>query len=449
MTNFTIDDLKAKMKKLKGKTLEELNIYNRELATKGAIGLMIEENILGYNVGGLKIPDIEHLGIEIKVTPVIKKKTGYVSKERLVLNIINYCEENWDDFEKTSLWKKNQNLLITFYESIGGDEKSNFKILGSIIYSFPEIDLQIIHNDWKKIALKVKNGKAHELSESDGIYLGACTKGASSSSVRNQPYSIISAKQRAYSLKQSYMTSVFRNYVLGLKTDPKIIRDIGILKEMTLEEYIIEQFSSYFGLTQTELIEKLGLVNNANSKAINSLIIQRILDIEIGVEKTDEFRKASIMPKTIRVEHNGMINEHMSFPTFRFTEIIKQTWSDSDLLTLLTETRFMFIVFKKESIDEDYKLKKILFWSMPEQDIDECKKVWQNTVKRIEEGIITLQDGDIVRTNLPKVGDNKVMHVRPHARNRDDTYELPDGRTLTKQCFWINKDYILDIVKSK
>jgi DNA mismatch repair protein MutH len=34
--------------------------------------------------------------------------------------------------------------------------------------------------DWEKIVNKIKKGNAHNLSEGDTMYLGACTKGSSS-----------------------------------------------------------------------------------------------------------------------------------------------------------------------------------------------------------------------------------------------------------------------------
>ena len=40
--------------------------------------------------------------------------------------------------------------------------------------------------------------------------------------------------------------------------------------------------------------------------------------------------------------------------------------------------------------------------------------------------------------NFPKTAENPVCHVRPHAQNSKDTYELPDGRQYPKQCFWLN-----------
>lgn len=45
--------------------------------------------------------------------------------------------------------------------------------------------------------------------------------------------------------------------------------------------------------------------------------------------------------------------------------------------------------------------------------------------------------------NFPKASDNPICHVRPHARNAQDVDELPDGRMFPKQCFWLNKEYIL------
>ena len=55
------------------------------------------------------------------------------------------------------------------------------------------------------IVKKIKEGQAHELSESDTSVLGACTKGANKKSLRSQPNSTKLAMQRAFSFKQQYM----------------------------------------------------------------------------------------------------------------------------------------------------------------------------------------------------------------------------------------------------
>ena len=43
---------------------------------------------------------------------------------------------------------------------------------------------------------------------------------------------------------------------------------------------------------------------------------------------------------------------------------------------------------------------------------------------------------------MPKVRESTVAHVRPHGRDGDDKATLPDGRMMTKQCFWLNNSYI-------
>ncbi|MCI6233346.1 MAG: hypothetical protein MR630_12165 [Selenomonas sp.] len=85
--------------------------------------------------------------------------------------------------------------------------------------------------------------------------------------------------------------------------------------------------------------------------------------------------------------------------------------------------------------------------------------VWQETHDIIANGQLVL-DIDMkgnVTNNLPKKQGHPVSHVRPHGRNRNDTAPLPEGTMLTvhgntdawpdttcytKQCFWLNNDYI-------
>ena len=60
---------------------------------------------------------------------------------------------------------------------------------------------------------KNKNGKAEEISEGDTNYLGACTKGANANSLREQPFSDVKAMQRAFCLKNSYMSYILNHYI--------------------------------------------------------------------------------------------------------------------------------------------------------------------------------------------------------------------------------------------
>src|SRR5699024_9465416 len=94
-------------------------------------------------------------------------------------------------------------------------------------------DLEIIKSDYQIIADKIISGNAHELSESDTMYLGAATKGSTAErSLQPQHYnSAIPAKRRAFSLKQGYMTYVLRNYILKDVATYDAIIDENVSKE--------------------------------------------------------------------------------------------------------------------------------------------------------------------------------------------------------------------------
>ena len=57
-------------------------------------------------------------------------------------------------------------------------------------------------------------------------------------------------------------------------------------------------------------------------------------------------------------------------------------------------------------------------------------------------------------TYFPDKKYNGICHVRPHAKNASDTYDLPVSDILTgankhtKQCFWLNNTYIRYLVTS-
>ena len=61
----------------------------------------------------------------------------------------------------------------------------------------------------------------------------------------------------------------------------------------------------------------------------------------------EEFEKANVVVKTIRIGNNNKIKESMSFPVFKFKELIKEQWEDSTFGNYLRETRFLFMCLSK------------------------------------------------------------------------------------------------------
>lgn len=430
-----------------GIPLKDIDKTGRISTGKGAVGSIIEESWFGYSINSESEPDFPEAGVELKVTPYIRGKKGDIrAKERLVCNIINYMEEYDKTFKTSSFWHKCETMLLMSYEHKKDIPKGEFKIDKAVLFSFPIEDLVIIERDWDIITKKVRDGKAHLISEGDTMYLAVCTKGANASSVRKQPFSDTMAKQRAYSLKSSYMTQILNQYIFGTATNERIITDWKQLQKHSFEDIIVEKLRPYFGKTQEQL-KKLFGVEDCNAKNLNEVLLAKMLGIKGKIAYTDEFQKACIVPKTIRVQKTGKIKESMSFPTFDFIKLSKETeWEESELYNYIAPTKFLFVIFQENDKGE-YLFERVKFWNIPITDLDEVQRVWERTVKTIREGVNLEVTTNGVKNNLPKSSESTVAHVRPHGKDGNDKLPLPDGRMMTKQCFWLNRTYVEKQIK--
>ena len=139
----------------------------------------------------------------------------------------------------------------------------------------------------------------------------------------------------------------------------------------------------------------------------------------------------------------------MSFPTFDFIELSQEEeWEESNLYNYLAPTKFLFIIFQ-ENDEGELVFERVKLWNIPNRDLEEVRRVWERTVQIIREGVVLEQTNRGVANNLPKQSENAVAHVRPHGRDGNDRLPLPDGRMMTKQCFWLNNTYIAEQIKEK
>lgn len=446
-------------KKLKNKSLYEVcgfEIEKHGYKGKGSFGQILEKFYFNYEPNSDAQADFPDAGLELKSSPLKTLKNGeFRSKERLVLNIINYLEVYKEDFENSSFWKKNAHLLLVFY--LWNKEQDLLDYLIKLVddWEYPSEDLKIIKHDWKTINQKIIDGKAHEISEGDTFYLGACTKGSTAAkSLREQPFNEVKAKQRAYSLKQGYVNHIIAQIAKGEKgTYGKIIERPEILDRETIEQFIISKFRPFYGKTPQQIETHFKLKLNPKAKNYFANLTKTILGIELD-KRIEEFEKADIIVKTIRLKKNNLPKEDISFPTFKYNELIETEWEDSDFKNIL-ESKFFFVFYQFK--DDELTLKKVKFWNMPQSDIKIAKQVWTTTKKNIKQGKIVVKVTEKGRrlTHFPKKSENKISHVRPHARNANDTYPLPikDRKTgltkYTKHCFWLNASYVRDEIYKK
>ncbi len=266
---------------------------------KGQLGNFLERFYFGYMPNGNQAADFSKTGVELKQTCIDTKKNGeYIAGERLSITNISYKEPVEDDFYKSHVWEKIKRILLVHYL---------------------RDDLSIIVEDYLKIITKIKSGKAHELSESDTLYLGACTKGATAEkSLVSQYYGDHTlAKKRNFCFKQHYMNYVLHNYVLKNNVPcESIIKTNGLNSNDTFENQIISLINIHKGQSDEELCKIYDRPYN-NNKAQWVDLAYRMLGIKGN--HAEEFLKANIIVKAIRLEKNGNMKESMSF-----MEMLKQ-----------------------------------------------------------------------------------------------------------------------------
>ncbi len=473
----SVEEVLTVAKTALGKPLREFDIKGRfsSRGNKGNIGQVIEEGLFGYDINSKQEADFKELGIELKVSPykITGKKKLISAKERLVLTIINYMQDYDKDFIDSNCYHKMEKILMMFYEHEKDKNRYDYVISKIYLYMYSHLseeDKNIILQDYLTIINKIKKGEAHLISESDTFYLGACTKGATAEkSMRRQPFSEIKARQRAFSLKSSYMTEMLRSDIFKRKS---LVKNSEILKSKTLKDIIEDSFKPFYEKTLSEIDTLIDMNIDRNSKQYIKTYISRMLaSDEADAEDLNEFRKANIKIKTIRVNKRGKIKESMSFPAFKFKELVNEEWENSTLRNRFTEEKYLLCVFREiDNEKKEYLFNGAFIWSMPESILDtEVCRVWDTArslaVNGIEFKVENNRKGQYVINNLPKHSESNVIHVRPHASKSiyvfndgtsigsgnisTDGDELPDGTIITKQCFFLNNGFIKQIIMSK
>ena len=420
--------------RLKDKTLGEVcdvALLGLSSKDKGKFGSILERGYYRIEKNNENKPDFEELGIELKTTPMVRTtKKKYRPKERLSLNMIDYCGLIEKGFEG-SLLKKNRELLVVFYLHDDQLVVEDRRILKVVLWTFSEEDIRVIEEDWNTIANMVLEGRAHEISCGQTYYLEAAPKGAGGGKgMKKQPYSEIKAKPRAFALKQCYVQKIWES-----SRDESIIKGIDTWgREKTFEELIIERFEPYVGMRDKDIMDALSIPHSKKDKGKYARMARRIMGV--SGNKVEEFEKADVEMKTIRLKHNGVPKEDMSFPFFKFEEIASGSWDESELKESL-DKKFLLIIFQiSKSGDVFFKAAK--FWNMPYADLEVVRGEWEETAKRIR-----MNELD----NLPKKSETNIIHVRPHARNKSDTYVGEDGNTYEKKGFWLGSMYLKGVVR--
>ena len=264
------------------------------------------------------------------------------------------------------------------------------------------------------------------------------------------------AMQRAFSLKQSYMTTLIRKVITD--EDLTNFANSNDLKTKTIEQLLEEKFAPFIGKSLEEISWQTGNFINQKSKSFLQEFISELLGIKgTNLNQIEEFTKANIKIKTVRLEPDGYPKEHMSFKNVNFIEWAQEEWDESWLKNHFEETKYLFVIFHYKESKNDNPNRSLYFsgmklWNMPIQEINgRLKEFWHHIQALIQEGVnltpVQQKNRIIIKNNLPKPGYNRLCHIRPKAIDGNDKTLLPDGRKITKQAFWLDREYIGNLIK--
>ena len=435
---YSISSIFDYAKDLKGQTLADKchsDILEKSYAGKGNFGHYLEKFYFGFNPNNNPEPDFSYVDIELKSGAIVETSKGFRAKERLAIGIINFCNIVNESFESSHVWEKLKMPLLVFHVYKKGEDPRNYKVSNVNIVQYTNAEIAQIRDDWNFVKNKVANGKAHEISGGDTLFLEAATTGGKNQKYVAQPFSDELAHPRRFALKPAFVTTLLKreSYLVEEEIVPPIVEEEivpPIVEEIiSPQTFLINKLKEYKNISLDETISMLK-IKESKQKNFHSKVSKKLVEKILLDEYSENiFESLELIHKTCRV-FNGKLKENISFPYMKYDELVVQEWEESDFHRII-ESKFMFVFW--ENINDEFYLKKITFWNAPPKEVLEAKRIWEKTKQLIL---------DKQADNLPKTKESYFVHVRPHGRDSNDKYPTHYGIDVKKQSFWIHKNYI-------
>lgn len=482
--------------KLQGKTFEDILVENglseadinylraQSMSNKGLLGNLIEQAYFGFPSNSRQEADFAEIGVELKSTPYEVTNNEIRPGETLSLTQINYRIPQEPDFYKSHVWEKLQKILIVYYQREKKKaEQIRSKLFYSIGYVFmlkpDERDKAIIEADYKLLVGYMFRGEAHFLSRTHGEYLGVAPKSSRREFIE-QYYEYQGkhelALKRGFVLKTAYLTHILKR-ASGIADDPgeTIITNISALKEMSFANLLEKKVSPYIGMDKQLIWEMTKRPNEKSlSSAKNNEAILTCRMLGVKHNRVAEFVKAGIIPKVVSftkeksknqqfrlddINFMELFNEEPDFPNDEYDDNERHGWEASKLFSALADRQYLLMVFWET--DKGTIFKGCQLWGISDSDLETVHQAWSKTKRILNEGVDLVPHQNktgktYVTNNLPGISDNGVFHIRPHATksyhvingvpygsgNIKDSDLLPNGDRITKQAYWLNRQFI-------
>jgi len=416
---------------------------------KGSAGNFIEQHWFGIKNNSSPNPDFESSGIELKVCPLIARKTkGSVVKENTKACSINFFELISEEWETSHFKSKMKKVLFIFYKH-NSESFSSQKVLDVALWNLCN-DEGVIKIDWTKARDMVREGRAHELSMSNHKVMGPNTSGTGK--MRPQPVTTYqaTAKERSFMLKRGFVNQFWQSLKHPEKYE-SIYDTLNLAVNDNFEFELLKRVNKYKGKTIKEVASFLKF-NIPKSKGAASIVLRKAIGFNKESSRIKEFEQLGIGVKTIPVREDDLQPfESTSFPIIKFKELeSEKDWESSALSEYLSRILFLPVIRTTKEIPVSQgKLGKAFFWSPSPEELMIIKKEWMMYRDDVIEGKAKVRmvkvnsaKGFKEVTSLAKSSDTEIIHMRPHSTKGAKKDIDGHGNMMTKHCFWLNKGFV-------
>jgi DNA mismatch repair protein MutH len=412
-------------------------------------------------------PDFPQAKVELKILPLKRKGTLLAVKEPTSISMIDYTTLLTEKWQTATVRKKLNHVLFVFF-AIRQDDLMASRVRAVVLWEPRPVDNAIFESDWTRTWNLVDEGLAHRLSESQAEALAARRKGMGGPSDRGrrQPKSSEMAKSRAWALKSGFTRQILDEWVMDKRYESafeQFLPEVHISLLGHVEERVLSALGQFVGRQLDAIAERNG-VKLTEGKNLAATIVKRSLGFKSVNSRIREFDQFGIDVKTLNLRlQDGYPFEAVSFPVVDLQELAKQGWEgeegeDGEVVVegsdLIDQVHLILFVPTYSEHRKTSQSRRVLgrpfFWSPAPEQFDIIQREWKMYQKEVVEGKARyfVPEGRKGRRNgLTPASRTKIIHMRPHGRNANDVYPDPRGNLVTKQCFWLNKEFVWKLVR--
>ena len=361
--------------------------------------------------------------------PLRPREDEIVVKERVFISMIDYMALDRERWETASVRRKLERVLFIYYQWVPGVPLRDLRVTDVVYWEPPDEVMAMFESDWRAVQRLVHQGRADEVSERLGVGLVAATKGPGGPPARTQPHSDVLASQRAWALKPSFLRSVLEVHRSGTRRIFEV--------QTTMEDRALRSLMRCTGLRVAAVEQSIGLsASGAKNRAARTF--QRFVAVRAAVTHR-ELLDAGVDLRIVQCDESLMPYESLSFPAFRYQELIREDWEQSELLSRLDRFLFVPIVGGKGlGALGDCVVHTPFVWAPSESELTGMSVEWTRFRDEIEAGK-ALELTPSSRTHY--------LHVRPKGRDGLDTDPAPGVGPVVKKCFWFNRAFVAAILR--